>query len=259
MGLALALATAFIFTEGMKTVIGKPRPDLLARCDLDPAVINNYALGGLGGELPLWNLLVSVTSCRQTDKSKLDDGFQSFPSGHSSFSWAGMVYLALYACAKLGMRMPYLIPGQDESRAVGSTIKEKLAGGARRQAAAPPAYLFIVALLPLAISTYVACSRFSDYRHHGFDILFGALLGTFTAWVSFRMYHLPSRYGAGWAWGPRSAAKAWCIGVGVANYGEEGRHMENKDIEMGGVAHAVDDEHDKPMNGLQDGPYTTRP
>ena len=59
MGLALGLAITFFFTEGLKNVIGKPRPDLLSRCNLDPATVQQYALGGDGGQLPLWNLLVS--------------------------------------------------------------------------------------------------------------------------------------------------------------------------------------------------------
>lgn len=84
MGLALALATTFFFTEGLKNLIGRPRPDLLSRCNLDPAIVQQYALGGEGSQLPLWNLLVSSTACRQPDTSKLNDGFASFPSGHSS-------------------------------------------------------------------------------------------------------------------------------------------------------------------------------
>ena len=84
MGLGLALATTFFFTEGLKSLIGRPRPDLLSRCNLDPATVQQYALGGDGSQLPLWNLLVSSTACRQPDASKLNDGFASFPSGHSS-------------------------------------------------------------------------------------------------------------------------------------------------------------------------------
>lgn len=84
MGLALGLAITFFFTEGLKDIIGKPRPDLLSRCNLDPAMVQQFALGGEGGQLPLWNLLVSSTACRQPNTSKLNDGFASFPSGHSS-------------------------------------------------------------------------------------------------------------------------------------------------------------------------------
>ena len=84
LGLALALASVFFFTEGMKNLYGKPRPDLLSRCDPDLGAQESHALGGFGSRIPNGVLLVSSTICRQTDTSKLDDGFSSFPSGHSS-------------------------------------------------------------------------------------------------------------------------------------------------------------------------------
>lgn len=84
MGLGLCLATTFFFTESMKNFFGKPRPDLLSRCNLDPEMVHQYAIGGYGTQMLEWNLLVSRTACRQTDSSILKSGFKSFPSGHSS-------------------------------------------------------------------------------------------------------------------------------------------------------------------------------
>lgn len=84
LGLALSLASVFFFTEGMKNLYGKPRPDLLSRCDPDLAGQTSHALGGFGSTVSNGILLVSSTICRQTDRSILDDGFSSFPSGHSS-------------------------------------------------------------------------------------------------------------------------------------------------------------------------------
>ena len=81
MGLALALASAFLLTDGMKNLFGKPRPDLLSRCDPDVGNIQNYAIGA---GMPQEILLVSWQICRQIDLSVLNDGFASFPSGHSS-------------------------------------------------------------------------------------------------------------------------------------------------------------------------------
>lgn len=70
---------------------------------------------------------------------------------------------------------------------------------------------------------YVCSTRFTDFRHFGFDLLFGSLIGITCAWFSFRWYHLPITRGAGWAWGPRSYERAWGIGVGVGSYvGTEG-------------------------------------
>jgi len=84
MGLGLALASAFLLTDGMKNLFGKPRPDLLSRCNPDLKNIQNYAVGGYGDQITEGILLVSWHICRQTDMSILNDGFASFPSGHSS-------------------------------------------------------------------------------------------------------------------------------------------------------------------------------
>lgn len=257
MGLALGLAITFFFTEGLKSLIGKPRPDLLSRCNLDPAVVQQFALGGEGNQLPLWNLLVSYTSCRQPDISKLNDGFASFPSGHSSFSWAGMLYLALYLCSKFSIAIPYLLPYSfasnntrdvfaaaprdpiatngdlDDSKTDALTTENSSIVLSRRQGAAPPTYLLILPLIPISLATYVASTRFSDFRHHGFDILFGSFMGSIISYISFRMYHMPIRRGAGWSWGPRSTSRAWGIGVGIQGYAEEQGHAKRNDLEGG--------------------------
>lgn len=89
---------------------------------------------------------------------------------------------------------------------------------ARRAAAAPPLYLLIFATAPFFTAVFIAASRWYDFRHHGFDILFGFLMGTVCAFFSFRWYHLPVSQGAGWAWGPRCADKAWWAGVGSFSY-----------------------------------------
>lgn len=84
LGLAMSLATAVAITEGLKN-FGKPRPNALARCRPDLANIQNYYVGGFYAEgfSNRW-ALVSVDICQQTDRSVLNDGFQSWPSGHSS-------------------------------------------------------------------------------------------------------------------------------------------------------------------------------
>lgn len=66
--------------------IGRPRPDLFDRCQLPPDLTENPVHG-----------LTSWTVCTRT--TMLKDGFRSFPSGHSSFAWAGMWFFILYLCA----------------------------------------------------------------------------------------------------------------------------------------------------------------
>jgi len=84
MGLALSLATAFLITQGMKNLFGKPRPDLLSRCQPDLENIQDYVVNTVGEVFnPAW-VLVSADICKNPDKDLLKDGFKSFPSGHSS-------------------------------------------------------------------------------------------------------------------------------------------------------------------------------
>jgi len=78
LGLGLSIGAAFTITGALKNAIGKPRPDLISRCLVDQAKIN-----------PAKYALQTIDICTQTDNYILQDGFKSFPSGHSS----GMRYL----------------------------------------------------------------------------------------------------------------------------------------------------------------------
>jgi hypothetical protein len=40
----------------------------------------------------------------------LDDGFRSFPSGHATLAWSGLLYLSLFLCSKLAIGIPHLPP-----------------------------------------------------------------------------------------------------------------------------------------------------
>jgi membrane-associated phospholipid phosphatase len=84
MGLALSLALAAIFTQGMKNLFGKPRPDMLARCNPDFSIAKARGIGGYAREFNTEWILTDYTICQQTDMDLLDDGFKSFPSGHAS-------------------------------------------------------------------------------------------------------------------------------------------------------------------------------
>ena len=162
-----------------------------------------------------------------------------------------MFYLALYLCSKFNVSIPYLLPvkypGGKWLSARGSYREISPTNAAdsgfvpaRSQAAAPPAYLWILPLFPIAVATYVASTRFSDFRHHGFDIIFGAVMGATFSFTSFRIYHLPIRRGAGWSWGPRAADKAWFIRVGTPNYADEAPESRSEDVELGNISNGMD-------------------
>lgn len=110
----------------------------------------------------------------------------------------------------------------------------------RKDAAAPPLYLLVVVLIPTCGAIYIASTRFTDYKHAGFDVLFGSLEGLIAAWFAFRLYHLPVRRGAGWAWGPRHRSAAFGIRTGVGSYGvsahSEGKSRRWNDVDQGSAA-----------------------
>ncbi|KAH0565233.1 hypothetical protein GP486_001377 [Trichoglossum hirsutum] len=240
LGLGLSCAAAFLFTNGSKNLFGKPRPDLLSRCNPDLAKISDYAVGGFGDKVQEGILLVSAAICKNTDKSRLNDGFRSFPSGHSSLSWAGLAYLTLFLSAKFAITIPYLAPRVFGKQIQRSSTADRVFDSdtpLRSQAAAPPLYLLIIAVIPIGAATYISSTRYSDFRHHGFDILFGSAIGFVSAWFAFRWYHLPVQRGAGYAWGARSPSRAFGIGIGAGSYAgseDSGREKTAKDPDLEG-------------------------
>ncbi|KAF2401275.1 hypothetical protein EJ06DRAFT_548400 [Trichodelitschia bisporula] len=215
MGLALASACAYFFTQGMKNLAGKPRPSLLARCQPDVGSIAAHRIGGYAtGFNPEWTL-VNSDICRQPDKGVLDDGFKSFPSGHASTSWAGLLYLTLFLCSKFSIAIPFLASdARTPTQADGSPALPLW-----NRAAAPPTSLLALAFTPLCVAAYITFTRYFEFYHAGVDLLAGTIIGCASAWFAFRWYHLPIRRGAGWAWGARSRARAFGIGVGVGGTG----------------------------------------
>ena len=131
-----------------------------------------------------------------------------------------MTYLSLYLCAKLGVAIPYLLGGRIHNQEFHAT-----------KPATPPIYLTFIALLPLTISTYVAGTRYSDFRHHGFDILFGSLMGFTFAVLSFRFYHSSN----GRTFGARSMTKAFWSGQRSEGWGvsQEDDGGKKRDLEFG--------------------------
>ncbi|PIG85484.1 PAP2 domain protein [Aspergillus arachidicola] len=185
LGLGLAVAGAFMATEGLKDLYGRPRPDMLARCDPDLGNIGDYVVGGLG------------------EGGGCADGV----------AFAGLTYLSLWLCAKFSIGFPYLAHspfGQDLRAQKRETIRDL--------GAAPPVLLVILAFVPMAVAFFISASRWFDFRHHGFDIIFGSVMGMVFAWGAFRLYHLPIMRGGGWAWGARSRRHAFFKGVGLPSH-----------------------------------------
>lgn len=81
LGFFISLILSSFLTDTIKNTVGRPRPDLIARCK--PA------------EDTPEHALVTIEVCTETNHHVLHDGWRSFPSGHSSFAFSGLGYLAL--------------------------------------------------------------------------------------------------------------------------------------------------------------------
>ncbi|KAI8625905.1 PAP2 superfamily protein [Xylariaceae sp. FL1651] len=145
LGLAIALILTSFLTDIVKNTVGRPRPDLVARCK--PAI----------GTKP--DVLVTIDVCTETDHHTLHDGWRSFPSGHSSFSFSGLGYLALFLAGQLRI----FRDKKDLGRA-------------------------LVCLAPLVGAAMIAISRCQDYRHDVYDVCIGSLLGFTVGFWSYRRY-----------------------------------------------------------------------
>ena len=226
LGLGLAALGAIAITNGLKVATGKPRPHLLAVCDpdLSPEAIARWRVGGLGTSLDSATpIIVTWRICKNTNKGEMENAFSSWPSGHASTSWSGLLYLTMWFCAKFGLRIPsmwsLLFSSQSQHNSNDLSSQRERNSALRNQAAAPPAYLFLFAALPIGTAFYISLSRYFDYRHHGFDIISGAVLGIFCAWIAFHMYQMPIQLGEGWAWAPRRRGAAFGAPVGFNGYG----------------------------------------
>lgn len=88
LGLAASFAFNGFVTNFLKVYIGRPRPDLLARCVPAAGTPTDQ--------------LVTVAVCTATDVKVLNEGFKSCPSGHSRISFSCLGFLAIWLCGQLG-------------------------------------------------------------------------------------------------------------------------------------------------------------
>ncbi|KAF7524622.1 hypothetical protein PCG10_005648 [Penicillium crustosum] len=149
LGLLLAQGLAFFITQALKTACGKPRPDLIDRCQ------------PRAGSKDLFPGLSNSTICTG-DPALLTDGFRSWPSGHSSSSFAGLVYTSLWLGGKL-----HIMDNRGE------------------------AWKALLVTVPLLAASLVAVSRIMDARHHPFDVITGSMLGVVCGFVAYRQYFPP--------------------------------------------------------------------
>ncbi|XP_078153626.1 lipid phosphate phosphatase 2 isoform X2 [Carex rostrata] len=123
-----------VITDAIKDGVGRPRPDFFWRCFPDGKDVYD-------------NVTTDVIC--HGEKSVIKEGHKSFPSGHTSWSFAGLGFLAWYLAGKIN-----LFDRQGHVAKVCPVVA------------------------PLLLAALVGVSRVDDYWHHWQDVFAGGLIGT---------------------------------------------------------------------------------
>ncbi|KAL9389565.1 hypothetical protein Peur_018170 [Populus x canadensis] len=153
LGLLFSVLITAVITDAIKNAVGRPRPDFFWRCFPDGKDLYDR-----------WGNVI----CHGKG-SDVKEGHKSFPSGHTSWSFAGLGFLSLYLSGKL--------KAFDRKGHV--------------------AKLCIV-FLPLLAASLVAVSRVDDYWHHWQDVFAGGLLGLVVATFCYAQFFPPPYTDEGW-------------------------------------------------------------
>ncbi|XP_076894975.1 lipid phosphate phosphatase 2-like [Bidens hawaiensis] len=153
LGLLFSVLITGVITDAIKDAVGRPRPDFFWRCF--PDGIDNY---------DKWGNVI----CHGKDKD-IREGHKSFPSGHTSWSFAGLGFLALYLAGKIKVFD-------------------------RRGHVAKLCVIF----LPLLMASLVAVSRVDDYWHHWQDVFAGGILGLVVAIMCYLQFFPAPYHSEGW-------------------------------------------------------------
>ncbi|XP_042460671.1 lipid phosphate phosphatase 2-like [Zingiber officinale] len=133
LGILYSVLVTGMLTDGLKDAVGRPRPDFYWRCFPDGRAVYDD---------------ITARALCHGPKNSVDDGYKSFPSGHASWSFAGLGFFSWYLAGK--------IRAFDRRGHV--------------------AKLCLV-MLPLSAATVVSITLVNDYMHHWDDVFAGGLLG----------------------------------------------------------------------------------
>jgi membrane-associated phospholipid phosphatase len=153
--LAQAVGLALMTTEATKVAVGRYRPDFLARCDpVDPGTVT----------LEYGNNTIGMYPCTDTySESTIQDGRQSYPSGHTSFSFTLGAYGAGYMIWCWNMRFDWSPRSRGPWREFLSDLGNVVAK--------------IWTCCLLGFPWGVGCTRIIDYQHNVSDVVAGMVLG----------------------------------------------------------------------------------
>lgn len=158
LGVLYSVLITAVVTDAIKDAVGRPRPDFFWRCFPDGKAV--------------YDPVTTEVICHG-DKRVIKEGHKSFPSGHTSWSFAGLGFLAWY-------------------------ISGKIQAFDRRGHVAKLCVVF----LPILCAALVAISRVDDYWHHWQDVFTGGSIGLVIASFCYlQFFPLPYELEG---WGPHA-------------------------------------------------------
>ncbi|CAD6271319.1 unnamed protein product [Miscanthus lutarioriparius] len=147
LGLLFSVLITGVLTDAIKDGVGRPRPNFFWRCFPDG--------------VPKYDNITRGVLCDGV-ASVIKQGHKSFPSGHSSWSFAGLGFLSWYLAGK--------VKAFDRRGHVAKLC---------------------VVVLPLLLAAMVAVSRVDDYWHHWQDVFAGGILGLVVASFCYLQFFPP--------------------------------------------------------------------
>uniref|UniRef100_A0ACD5VI26 Uncharacterized protein n=1 Tax=Avena sativa TaxID=4498 RepID=A0ACD5VI26_AVESA len=147
LGILFSVLITGVLTDAIKDAVGRPRPDFFWRCFPDG--------------IPVYDNVTTEVICNGI-ASVIKEGDKSFPSGHTSWSFAGLGFLSWYLAGKI-------------------TVFDRRGHVAK----------LCVVILPLLIAAMVAISRVDDYWHHWQDVCAGGILVVVVASVCYLQFFPP--------------------------------------------------------------------
>jgi membrane-associated phospholipid phosphatase len=138
-----AIGISEFVTQVFKFYVGRLRPNFYAMCGFDKATL----------------------ACTNGEEMEME-ARMSFPSGHSSLSYCGMMALVLFFIGRAGLGRV----GKQYS-----LVRYK--------------FSVLLSFVPLLFSFWCATSRLVDNWHHPSDIIAGSILGVVSACIAYHIWY----------------------------------------------------------------------
>jgi len=146
----VAIGISELVTQTFKFYVGRLRPNFYAMCGFDKETLE----------------------CKNGEEMEME-ARMSFPSGHSSLSFCGLVCVVLFFLGRVGL---------ERNKSVVASGRGKI--------------LTVLSFTPLLLSFWCATSRLVDNWHHPSDIIVGSILGSVSACIAYHIWfpHILSNY-----------------------------------------------------------------